>query len=332
MIETVIQLFTQMAGGTVTAAGAGASQAVIELVRERLTRSGSGQAALQAVDEHPQDPAAGSQLRSLLQAEVDSDPDFGRQIAAIFERDALEVDVHSARSTSGSVTFDNSTVRGRNNTIALGPVTSHNTRNVRFSLLAVALVFAALVALGIYRGVQAVTDDGRGERSVAALGSGAARQVLPEPLSLPGGWELSSGPETAGNGMAQSLGVKYVETVTFSMGTSDAEAKFQVAAASGVSEAHAFFESAANRASSRRLEVPRVGDESLAETAPSDDGKHQDKVMMLRVGTVILIISGISIEEQPFETARLEILGKMMAERAQQAQNGQAPVASARNA
>ncbi|MGY3676493.1 hypothetical protein [Streptomyces sp. TE33382] len=131
--------------------------------------------------------------------------------------------------------------------------------------------------------------------------------------------------------MTQSLGVKHVETVTFSMGTSEAEAKFQVAAASGVSEAHAFFESAAN-SSNPRLEVSRIGDESLAETAPSDDGKHQDKVLMLRVGTVIVIISGTSIEEQPFETARLEILGKMMAERAQQAQNGEAPVTSARNA
>ncbi|MFF9785159.1 hypothetical protein [Streptomyces nigrescens] len=155
MVETVLQIITQMASGTAAAAGTGMGEAISAMVRDRLAGTDRGSAALRAVEDQPGDRAAVDELRALLQAEVDADPGFAERIAATLA--ALET-AEPSRTTTNSITFEGTTVRGRN-TISLGPVTVSNTRNVRLTLLAAALVFIALVALGIYGGVRLIVGD-----------------------------------------------------------------------------------------------------------------------------------------------------------------------------
>ncbi|MFG1804622.1 hypothetical protein ACGFI4_31210 [Micromonospora carbonacea] len=152
MVEAVLQLIMQMAGGTAVAAGTEVGQAVSTMVRDRLAVTDRGPAALRAVEARPDDPAAVGELRTLLQAEVDADPGFAERLA-----EALAA-ARPAHTTTGSITFQGATVRGRN-VISLGSVTIRNTRNVRLSLLAAALVFVALVALGTYGGAQLIIGD-----------------------------------------------------------------------------------------------------------------------------------------------------------------------------
>ncbi|MCX4470325.1 hypothetical protein OOK41_08410 [Micromonospora sp. NBC_01655] len=141
-----------MAGGTAAAAGTEMGQSIYTMVRDRLVGTDRGSTALRAVEDRPDDPAAIDELRTLLQAEVDADPGFAEGIAA-----ALAA-TKPTRTTTGSITFEGTTVRGRN-IFSLGPVTVSNTRNVRLSLLAAALVFVALVALGIYGGAHLIAGD-----------------------------------------------------------------------------------------------------------------------------------------------------------------------------
>ncbi|MFH9662624.1 hypothetical protein ACH4NF_31295 [Streptomyces sp. NPDC017248] len=334
MVETVVQIFAQMAGGTAAAVGTGVGQAVADIVRERLAHSEVGRSAMRAVEERPADPVAGSQLRALLQSELDADPDFARKISLAL---AGSPPAESPRSALGSITIDGSTLRGQN-TISLGPVTLHNTRNVRFSLLAGALVFVALIAAGIYGGTQLVTGSGGQEaRSVTALSAGATRRVLPELSALPAGWTQSAGPKAEeANERSKEMGLTHLESVVFLMRSPNAELQLSVAAFASADKAAAYYRGVKEQevASREDAQVPvsQTGDESFASSIPPGNGKEGRLDLIMRVGTVIVLIGGDSVEGQPFEASRLEVLAKMMAERAQQAQNGQEPVAAARNA
>ncbi|WP_328387188.1 hypothetical protein OHS81_26700 [Streptomyces sp. NBC_00400] len=332
MVETVVQILTQMTGGTAAAVGTGVGQAISDVVRGRLTRSDDGRSAMRAVDERPGDPVAVEELRALLRAEMDADPDFAGQIATVL---AGAPPAESPRSVSGGITIDGSTLRGRN-TISLGPVTFHNTRNARFSLLAAALVFVALVALGIYGGARLVTGGGGAqERSVTALSAGALRQVLPELSSLPPGWTQPEGPKSGKSHLRKGFGLTHLDSADYLMGDPDAKLHCSVAAFTSADKASALYRK--NQVDERetgttRVPLPQIGDESYASSYPPGNGNEGGIVLNMRVGSVLVIISGGGSDGQPFETSRLEVLGKMLAERAQQAQNGQKPAATARNA
>lgn len=163
MVETVLQIIMQMASGAAATAGTEMGQTISTMVRDRLGGTDRGSTALRGVEERPEDPAAVDELRALLQAEVDADPRFAESIAAALAAPAAG---EPTPTTIGSITLQGSTVRGRN-TFSLGPVTVNNTRNVRLSLLAAALVFLALVALGIYGGAQIIVGDDPARRPTA---------------------------------------------------------------------------------------------------------------------------------------------------------------------
>ncbi|MCL7493149.1 hypothetical protein M8I34_17285 [Streptomyces sp. MCA2] len=163
MVETVLQIIMQMASGAAATAGTEMGQNISTMVRDRLGGTDRGSTALRAVEDRPEDPAAVDELRALLQAEVDADPEFAESIAAALAAPAA---AEPTRTTIGSITLQGTTVRGRN-TFSLGSVTFNNTRNVRLSLLAAALVFLALVALGIYGGAQLIVGDDPAHRPTA---------------------------------------------------------------------------------------------------------------------------------------------------------------------
>lgn len=333
MVDTVVQIIAQMAGGTATAVGTGVGQAVSNVVRERLGRSEDGRSAIRAVDEQPADPVAGAALRALLQAEIDADPKFAQAVAVALAGAAPAEFPHSA---TGSITLHGSTVRGRN-TISLGPVTINNTGTARFTLLAVALVFFGLIAAGIYGGTQLFGGGSTSARPMSALSDGATRRVLPDLSALPAGWTKSDGPAAReASQMSKDAGITHSEWVEFLMGSERGKLSISVVAFASEDKSAAFYRGSAERelatGENPLVSMPRIGDEVFAYSYPPGNGKEGSLQMMMRVGTVIVLIEGDSVEGQPFESSRLEVLAKMMAERAQQAQGGQEPVATARNA
>ncbi|MGW3928594.1 hypothetical protein ACWECC_10875 [Streptomyces microflavus] len=334
MVEAVVQIFTQVAGGTVAAVGSGVGQLVSDLVRERLSSSESGRSAIQAVEARPADPETAAGLRALLQTEMDADPDFARQVAAALS--AGPPPTEPPRQVSGSITIDGATVKGRN-TISLGPVTFNNTRNTRFSLLAAALVFIALVAMGLYSGVRVLTTEDPGRQNPATpLSDTVARQVLPDLASLPEAWTQPEEPDIGGAHLPESAGLSYFVSADFLMGDPEANLSISVAAFTSAEKAHAWYlrnqERIGEDANGSSEPLLSVGDESSADSYPSGNGEKSGSAILLRVGTVLMTVDGKDIDGRPFNGTWLKNLGEMMAERAQQAQYGQEPTASARNA
>ncbi|MEU9928556.1 hypothetical protein OH828_33170 [Streptomyces anulatus] len=333
MLETVVQIVTQVAGGTLTAVGTGVGQAVSDLVRERLGGSEAGRSAIQAIEARPTDQGAAAELRASLQAEMDADPEFTGRIAAVLAAGPPPAEL--PKVTSGSVTIDGSTVRGRN-TISLGPVTINNTRNNRYSLLAAALVLVTLLALSLYGGVRLIAGDDAGQgKSVTPLSDADALHVLPDLASLPATWTQPEAPDIGGAQVPESAGLSYIASVDFLMGDPDADLLIRVAAFTSAQKAHAFHrkteEAEGEPGGGFAGSLPRVGDESFAGSFPGTNGEAAGSAMSFRVGTVLILVRGEDTDGRPFNGTWLKGLATMMAERAQQAQNGQEPSASVRN-
>ncbi|MFG3285611.1 hypothetical protein [Streptomyces sp. NPDC048111] len=120
----------------------------------------------------------------------------------------------------------------------------------------------------------------------------------------------------------------------------EAKVSFLAAACTDAEKAHAFFNGVKSshdrdgRAETDGLTVPmpEIGDEQWAVTGPAAQDRPGGGFITLRVGTVVVSITGTDTVRQPFAPSRLEKLARMMAERAQQAQNGETPSAHAREA
>ncbi|MER5974393.1 hypothetical protein ABT112_32580 [Streptomyces sp. NPDC002055] len=367
MVDMVLQIVQQMAAGSVTVVGAEVGQAVCSAVRDRFAGTDSSREALGALDERPDDPAAAAAVRALLQAEVDADPDFAERLSALL---AQQRSVESARVTTGSITLEGTTLRGRN-TISLGPVSVSNTRNVRLSLLAVALCLAALVALGIYGGLRlysgedgtkrsrmpvAAGKNGSGEPdrgsteshdepAVTALPASVLHTVLPGLEDVAPRWSYHSPPDsiTYDQDSSGQVAIAYVfysltgtdeTTVWFSVTSYTDSAKAKAAFPHHVKDARA---AAAPTSSSdlpqwttKVLTPPDIGDRSWLGVSTSSRGLDGDRMSLVtRVDAVTIDINFRGLDGGPSEpdTAELTRLGRMMALRAEQGQNGRHPSA-----
>ncbi|MEU9192879.1 hypothetical protein [Streptomyces hundungensis] len=179
MVETVLQILQQMASGSLTVVGTEVGQAVCSAVRDRFGGTDAGRDALTALEERPEDAASADQVRRLLLVETDTDPAFAERLSALL---SVQHPCGPARVTTGSITFEGTTLRG-NNTISLGPVSISNTRTARLSLVAAAVVLAALVALGSYGGVQLFNlETGSGDRSGSGQPAAAATTAAAGPV------------------------------------------------------------------------------------------------------------------------------------------------------
>lgn len=185
MVETALQILQQMASGSLTVVGTEVGQAVCSAVRDRFVGTDAGRDALTALEERPEDAASADQVRALLLVETDTDPAFAEQLSVLL---SVQHPSGPARVTTGSITFEGTTLRG-NNTISLGPVSISNTRTTRLSLVAAAVVLAALVALGGYGGVQLFNPkSGSGDSG----GSGQPAAVAATATAGPVGQESAS--------------------------------------------------------------------------------------------------------------------------------------------
>ncbi|MFE2036163.1 hypothetical protein ACFXBB_23515 [Streptomyces scopuliridis] len=129
--------------------GGAASTAASQLTQDRLNRSARGRAALDGLNASPGDPAAQRDIQAALTDEISGDSQFADRLAVLLHA--------SAQQTTGSVVITGSRVR--NSQIALGPLTINNTPGARVFLALAAALLLALVALGVYGGVQIITAD-----------------------------------------------------------------------------------------------------------------------------------------------------------------------------
>ncbi|MFJ2110272.1 hypothetical protein ACIOHH_37645 [Streptomyces microflavus] len=342
MVEQALAIFTQVASGTAAAVGAEVGQTVSTLVRDRLVATDRGRTAISTVDASPTDPAAVAELRTIIQAEVDADPHFAERIALAL---AGPPPAAGPRVNTG-ISFDNSSVRGRT-IISTAAVTVSNTRNVRLSLLATAVVLAALVALALYGGKQLINADdspaqsgpGSGGTATALKDPAVVKAISPGMNSLPTGWSLEDDyPREvdcrAGNKCKSAiLNVQTAYTPDFYFDQARIEVltyKSVEAASTGYAESkrqHANFGSTPTS-----VALPDVGgDDSAASSwanSPTPGITEATGAMaVVRVGTVVINI--VMLDEGAGGTD-LDILQSFAATttaRAEQALNGEAPSA-----
>ncbi|MFB0631241.1 hypothetical protein [Streptomyces sp. AB3(2024)] len=334
MVETVVEIFTQVASGAATAVGAGVGQAVSDIVRERFGAEERGRSVVQAVDERPGDPDAVASLRELLRTELASDPEFGQRIGAAL---AGPQPAEPPRQTTGNIVIHGSTVKGRS-TIALGPVTINDTRSARLSLLAVALILASLAALGIYGATRWAADgDSLEENAVTVLSPDRLREILPSTGSVPANWTRNEEPNT--NPDARGTGLISSENIGYLMGGPDVDSgiTFSVTGFTNADNASKFFHKVDAGSNGKEREdltvpLPTIGDERKAFAWRASTNGPGGVYTVLRVGTVLMTITGTDADDQAFATSRLEKFARMMAERAQQAQNGRKPTGYVREA
>ncbi|WP_158771753.1 hypothetical protein [Streptomyces sp. NRRL S-340] len=142
LLSTVVEIVTKASDSAATGIASGTAAIVVDLVRRKLTHSQEGRTALAQVDESPQDPAAVDSLRSVLARELDGDGAFMAQLAAAV---AGPPPAHRPSSIAHSVVLGSGNRLGKSQ-ISLGPLTINNTRTARTSLLAFAVVLAALLS------------------------------------------------------------------------------------------------------------------------------------------------------------------------------------------
>ncbi|WP_101391789.1 hypothetical protein [Streptomyces sp. TLI_146] len=226
MALSAAQILTGLTTGAATAAGNEAGRAVGDLVRARLGTSEEGRAALDGVSADPADLSALRGLQEAISEALAADPDFRTRLAVVLAGpppDAPPAHAVSPQYTGSIIIGGGSKVR--NSQISLGPLTITNTRATRASLTGIAALLVALLALGLYRGVQLLTGDDSprsaagapsGQKSPTATPSRAAsgtsddsddaapvvtdaakgQQILPDVASLPQGWAVASGSPT----------------------------------------------------------------------------------------------------------------------------------------
>ncbi|MCX5384047.1 hypothetical protein [Streptomyces sp. NBC_00083] len=223
MALSAVQVLTSLATGAATAAGNEAGRAVGDLVRTRLGTSEDGRAALDGVAADPADTSAAAGLQEAIREALAADPEFRtRMAAALAGPPPSAPPAHTVGPQyTGSIVIGGGS-KVRNSQISLGPLTITNTRAARVSLTGAAALLVALLALGLYGGVQLLTGDdsphatdmpSSDAKSPAATPSGATsstsdagapavgdaakvRQILPDAASLPQGWAVASGSPT----------------------------------------------------------------------------------------------------------------------------------------
>lgn len=234
MALSAVQILTGLATGAATAVGSEAGRAVGDLVRARLGTSEEGRAALDGVSADPADPSAVRGLQEAIREALAADPDFQTRLAAVLAGPPPDAPPAHAVSTqyTGSIIIGGGS-KVRSSQISLGPLTITNTRVTRASLTGIAALLVALLALGLYGGVQLLTGDdsprseggaSSGPQSHTATPSKSAsgtpddaapvvrdaergKQILPDAASLPQGWAVASGSPTTEQCRTSRVGI-----------------------------------------------------------------------------------------------------------------------------
>ncbi|MFC8714543.1 hypothetical protein ACFUCQ_32245 [Streptomyces sp. NPDC057197] len=168
LVSKVLDILAQGAGSAASAAGSSAAQALIAALRERLSGTEDGLAALDAFLGDPGDTAGATAARAVLERQVAADPGFGRLLA-----DLTQAAEPSPQTITHSVVISDR-ARVTRSQISLGPLTVNNNAQGRLLLAVLAVALVALIALAGYGGARVFTDKDEGSGPVTG-GHGASK-------------------------------------------------------------------------------------------------------------------------------------------------------------
>ncbi|MGY3341104.1 hypothetical protein ACVW0K_007297 [Streptomyces filamentosus] len=176
-----------LAVGVLTGAATGFGQetvaTVARMVRERLSATPRGQAALAGVETAPGDENARREAEAVLHEALRADPVFQQVLAAHLSVSTTQTQMSNVVNVHGT--------RMRGSQISLGPITV-NKPNTTAGLLGLAAAIVVVAALLVYGLVQLTggteSDDGKGGRA-RALSQSELQLVVPQAEDLPGNWK-----------------------------------------------------------------------------------------------------------------------------------------------
>jgi hypothetical protein len=318
-----VAVMTATATGAATAVGQSAGTAVAAALHARLASTERGRAALDTLNQAPEDPAAQDTARSVVQEEIEADPELRRQLQ-------LQLTAPGINAT-GSLLITGSRVS--RSSIALGPLTINNTRGGRAAIALVAALLLALVVLAVYGGTRLIIVDDSPESSqddsarhaVRALNVSEVRQVVPDLTSMPSGWERSNS-LTAGKDEDNGCSGAQARFNTDNYGsTRTVWAEFTVWSCPSVALTAKGFEETrsgvADNNKAREIPLPEVGDQRAAITHYNVDLDETTAHAVLRVGTVLVELEYQPVPDDSGWSREFEQLATMVAARAQQVQN-----------
>lgn len=187
LAAAVVQMISAVIGGTTQTSSdptlGAVAQRAYSAIRTWASTSELGRAALSRFEEQPDEPARKEVLRSVLEDAIASNPELAHQLR---ETTAGYVAAQESSIGGNQENFNVNTirdVRGRNQ-ISIGPMTITNTKPVRRSLTAVAIVALLLVAFGIYGLVRIFSEpSGSGQQGRQIDGGGSFSPSTNEPVS-----------------------------------------------------------------------------------------------------------------------------------------------------
>ncbi|MFE6280972.1 hypothetical protein [Streptomyces sp. NPDC057877] len=321
-----VAMMTATATGAAGGVGQSAGTAVAEALRTRLVSTERGRAALDTLHQAPEDPAAQETARSVVQEEIEADPELRHQLR-------LRLTAPSTHTT-GSLLITSSQVSRSH--IALGPLTVNNTRGGRAVIALGAVLLLALVVLAVYGGTSLIVVDDSPEsaqddsarHAVRALNVSEVKRVVPDLTSMPSGWERSGSLRTGedeDNGcsgaqarFATAYGRDSTGTVVHALFTVWSCPRVEVSA-SGFEVTRSGI---ANNNRATEIPLPELGDQRAALTHYNADLDETTAHAVLRVGTVLVKLEYDPVlPDDPEWSTEFEQLASMIATRAQQVQN-----------
>ncbi|MFJ5548511.1 hypothetical protein [Streptomyces sp. NPDC093225] len=331
LAAAAVDAVTRAGAAAATAAGSAAGGMAVELVRGRLSGISQGPEAVAAVEQAPEDPDARTRLREKLAEVLAEDPAFAAYLASLLAP-PRPTEPPTTTTITGSINIDRN-ARTRGNLVLGDQAITKIRKGDPMALLSLVAVVVVL-ALAIY-GLAGLTGGGNDEGPLSAGGSGhkvtalkdpeLVKAVTPDLHSMPSGWTSESEPAVRACDRSgdKCKGVLSMAQSSFH-DQYDQSARFGVVACATAADAERVYrEMAAQETSGKPLSVPALGQESSAVEVSGGEGQAY-----ARVGTVVVYTSEQGSNDD-YHVETLESLARMIAARAQEAQDGQAPSARA---
>ncbi|MFE5587048.1 hypothetical protein [Kitasatospora sp. NPDC056531] len=342
LVPDVVGALVRLAQG----AAGGPGQAAAEVVRARLRLMPEGARAVAALEASPHDPRAREGLTAAVTRLLATDVAFAQYVATTeLGRPADPTTVHllvgpETDPATVQLRTDSpgpSTVQLRvDPAVANARVLAARRGNAGIIVALALVLIAALVALGINLGSRPLLHPNGPDFAHAARtvrDPARVQGVLPDVAAMPGGWQVESGPQSgAGSGTdapcllpdACDQQLAYA-TVTFRAVPVQSVQFTVVTFASPETAGRAFATRLAlvdGEVGATAVTIPPIGDQSAARERGSSMAEA-----LVRVGSTLLYVR----DQGPgaaVATPALTLFARLLAERAQQAQDGHTPDAT----
>ncbi|MEV7420177.1 hypothetical protein [Streptomyces sp. NPDC089919] len=332
LAAAAVDAVARAGAAALTAVGTGAGNTAVEIVRGRLSGVQQGPEAVSAVERAPEDADARARLREKLAAVLAEDPAFASYLASVL---APPRPAEPPSHTTGSIHIDRG-ARAKG-TFVLGDQAITKIRKgdpVALLGLGAVIVVLALVVYGL-AGLIGGDDDasaggGSGHKVTALKDLETVKSVAPDLHAMPAGWASTSEPSVSKRGSnackPSEPGCEGVLSIARSQFDSQSRQSvaFVVAACASAEAAKTTYRDALKEARrGKPLSVSAAGQESMAYEVSTGEARA-----VARIGTVVVSVTEES-EGGTYEVATLDSLLRMVAARAQQAQDGETPSARA---